>query len=585
MANQKIVLCFEHDEIQAKVKNELASQKRKNVEIEKCTSKAAVYDALKKSDVVGALMTLSCGVETWSLEEIVKIKDSSAKNIVLILQENMYTSDNLKYLYENHIFSCVKAGNYGVNIREIVKLLYSERTPKEAREEYGLSTLQDAENSTNMQKRYEEKAVALQDPNYGGANTSLGHKFFLVAQDMTSEQVQEFLSLLTPELLEQLKMEEEYYQVLTLLKIPHKRPKNLEEYRKKTQEKEQEKEHLAEQKKLEEKQLEEKKQQEELLRAQEDDEGINLLGVSELELDDAVSQSLDNVYPEETDEEDDEEDDEEKADCHSALAKVICIVSICAIILLITFVAITIKRHNQPTNEGVKTIYDVTGSDVSMDETKNEYDAPGLVSKESDVGVSEDSMEEIELSIEDKTKEEVEESPDNNDVQADEIPQNMTTYETRKDAEDTATQDQRQEEEKKEIKNTSVTSAVSNVKDSIENKVTSVAESRKEASKSTTGTSETAAEAQTSNLPSYDYTPKNLDSSYKEKTYKDGEEINGLDVLNVINANLSKNTYRVINADGSDLTFKKDTATLSDLNVNGKYIVSTVDNITTFTEK
>ena len=161
MANQKIVLCFEHDEIQGKVKKELVSQKRKNIEIEKCTSKVSVYDVLKQDDVIGLLMTLSCGVETWSLEEIAKIKDSCTKNIVLILQDDMYTTENLTFLYENHVYSCVKAGNKGVNIREVVKLLYQERTPKDARTEYGLSTLSDVNHTDSMEKRYEEKANAL----------------------------------------------------------------------------------------------------------------------------------------------------------------------------------------------------------------------------------------------------------------------------------------------------------------------------------------------------------------------------------------------------------------------------------------
>lgn len=576
MANQKIVLCFEHDEIQGKVKKELVSQKRKNVEIEKCTSKVSVYDVLKQDDVIGLLMTLSCGVETWSLEEIAKIKDSCTKNIVLILQDDMYTTENLTFLYENHVYSCVKAGNKGVNIREVVKLLYQERTPKDARTEYGLSTLSDVNHTDSMEKRYEEKANALVDPNYGGENASLGKKFFLVAQDMTKEQTIEFLDLLDRKLLEQLKTQTEYYEVLTFFGIPHKRPKNLDAYKKQMDEEEQQKkeqERIEEQKRQEEERRLEQKRKEEELKIQEEDDGINLLGVSELELEDAVSQSLDDSFSQDEAEGEEESDDEEQTvEYHSTLAKVICIVSVCAIVMLIAYVAVTVKRHSKPTNEGVQTIYDVTGTDVALDDKKNDFEGPGLVEKQQDEAVSEDSMEEIELSIEDTPDTETE-SMDTDTT--DEVPQNMTTYETKKDTntEQPAENTNSGTDEKKKNTKTVVSSTVNDVKESIANKVSEV--------KSQETTSEVAQE----NVPSYDYEPKTLNSSYKGKTYKDGEEVKGLEVLNFINANLSKKSYRVINADGSDILFQKNEATLSDLNVDGKYVVSTVDNTTTFTEK
>ncbi len=178
-------------------------------------NKAAVLAAIEDGICDVVLLTEECGREKWTSDELIKIKDSFHINLIPILSDSYYGEDVMKDYLSVGITSIVflkKGGIYKTD--EIVRMIYRERTPKDARTYYGIESMSDYGDNPLDEVSFENARRTLA----GAPDDLIGQKLLDGIGRFTPSQTATFLKTLDEDILFRLADTLEYYDVLEILK-------------------------------------------------------------------------------------------------------------------------------------------------------------------------------------------------------------------------------------------------------------------------------------------------------------------------------------------------------------------------------
>lgn len=181
-------------------------------------TKASILSAIAEGKYDIALLMEECGNDVWSADEIVQIKDSYNIAIIPIISESYKETKDMVTFCNYGITSAIfirKNGTYKAD--EIIRMIYSPRTLKEARAYYGISTVSDNRSSGGVLDEIVFEQVRNTIVNASG-NETIGERFVRAISDLTTAQVGDLIKRLDSATLDELKKTLEFYDVLDILK-------------------------------------------------------------------------------------------------------------------------------------------------------------------------------------------------------------------------------------------------------------------------------------------------------------------------------------------------------------------------------
>ena len=151
----------------------------------------------------------------YTADELAKITDLNDNvNVVLIADEARKGTVFLKQLYSAGIYGVIYQGvadKKGVSVPKIVDLLLHKRTKPEARQYYGIDEIAVEMESIPYYVLQQHYDIIREGENFG---TNVGVRFYNVAQQLSTPQNVELIKNLPPDLANQLKQYEEFYDIV-----------------------------------------------------------------------------------------------------------------------------------------------------------------------------------------------------------------------------------------------------------------------------------------------------------------------------------------------------------------------------------
>ncbi len=181
------------------------------------TSKASVLSEIDEGVFSCALLREDCGYERWKKEEIMMLKDSHDLKIVLLISDELRGDEDMADFLSVGLTSAVFMKSGGIYIvDEIIRMIYADRTTKQARQYYGIEKVANLNQTDSLKKiEFEDGRRTL----LGMPDEILGPKLLEVVSDYNMEQTCKFLfDYIDEDLLSRLKGTLEFYDVLSILK-------------------------------------------------------------------------------------------------------------------------------------------------------------------------------------------------------------------------------------------------------------------------------------------------------------------------------------------------------------------------------
>ena len=211
----KLLIGFDNEAAIANLRKEF-SKRGYNVEIVQKHSKASVLEYVNKNlDCHMVLLMENHMQGKYTADELAKITDVNDNlNVVLIVDEARRGTAFLKQLYSAGIYSVIYqniSDKKGVSIPKIVDLLLHKRSKPEARQYYGIDEIAVEMESTPYYVLQQHFDIIRTGENYG---PNVGVRFYNVAQQLSTPQNVELIKNMPPDLFNQLKQYEEFYDIV-----------------------------------------------------------------------------------------------------------------------------------------------------------------------------------------------------------------------------------------------------------------------------------------------------------------------------------------------------------------------------------
>lgn len=621
---KKIIVGFDNEPVLIKIKDEMKKLGITDTVFAIKTSKLAVLDAIENEEPFACLITESIGFEHWTLEEIAEIRDSYNVHIVPIISSEYKGTASIQQLYLSGITSALlKKPKKALKASEIAKLLITSRTLKDARIYYGIAKLEDIKvhPDTLSEEELEKYKTALRDSSLGA---TIGQRFIKVVERLTSKQTQVFIDSLPKSDITSLAEFEEFYTVLDILKkagivYKYKKPRHLKKHDNKIIESEkgdvidQNGEEIIRTDPLFEDELSERPNEEteyyfegddmdnseeylgddEYSFANEEDESEQFgfsdmqpeegeepetmdipvesedAVISEQDIEEALEQS--SASKDETtvirqiiEEEEAKEAEKELVNNRTYLVVTFAGIAVLFFILLVLFVHITIQR-NQKQQQAEKT--ENIGFDVSYGEMEDEtvsLNTVDLVNKEDETLAGneeepepEPELDEIEMVIA-RHDPPVTVSENGNTVQT---PGYVTVS-----AQNENSTEQQETSNKTNAGNVSVEGAAAAVQNTFSDRKNDATSNNR------------------ADVPVYNYKPDKLTSNYTNVSFQDGEKIDGLKLVNALNAG-SGTDCKIRLKSGIEIAAGKGEASPQDIPIRSTFLTEKKNNLLIFTEQ
>lgn len=613
---KKIIVGFDNEPVLIKIKDEMKKLGETDTVFTIKTSKVAVLDAIENEEPFACLITETIGFEHWTLEEIAGIRDSYNVHIVPIISSEYKGTALIQQLYLSGITSALlKNPKKALKASEIAKLLITSRTLKDARIYYGIAKLEDVkvQPETLNDEELEKYKAALRDSSLG---PTIGQRFLKVVERLTSKQTKVFIDALPKSEITSLTEFEEFYAVLDILKkagivYRYKKPRHFKKHDGKIKKSEkgdvidQNGEEIKSVDSLFEDELsvqdeeiefhfegddmdnsEEYLGEEEFSFANEEDETgqfwepeedeepktMNIpvdsedAVISEQDIEKALepnSASKDEatVIRQIIEEEEAKEAEKELVNNKTYLIVTLAGIAVLCFILLVLFVHITIQR-NQKQQQAEKT--ENIGFDVSYGEVEDEmvsFNAVDLVDEEDetitvDEEESEQELDEIEMVIA-RHNPPVTVSENGNTVQT---PGYVTVS--------------AQNENSTGQQETNKTNASNVFMESVAAAEQNTTSDRKN----------NAASNNRADVSAYNYKPDKLASNYTNISFQEGEKIDGLKLVNALNAG-SETDCNIRLKSGVEITAGKGNASPQDIPIRSTFLIEKKNNLLIFIEQ
>lgn len=215
---KKVLLGFEHPALIKAITKYVRATKSDELEFQTATSRTSVLKEVETGEYDTLILMEKMGKESWSIDEIIQIKDSYPVNLIPIISEEYKGKQEMKMFCNYGITSAVFINAKGVyNVEEVSKLIYRPRILKDARVYYGITTIADIRGGGNVldEVTYETVRNAIL---YGDNREPIGIRYVNAIGELTPSQVGDFLKRLDEPTLNELKKTVEFYDVLEALK-------------------------------------------------------------------------------------------------------------------------------------------------------------------------------------------------------------------------------------------------------------------------------------------------------------------------------------------------------------------------------
>lgn len=222
MKRIKILFGFDEPQFENGVVNYLKSL---GYEVESAVklTKTSIRDFLIANPSYNAAVLLEAlnnsrddNVAKYTADELAMLTDERDINIVIVLNGNHKGSSYMETLYSAGITSAIYQNGRkgGATPKEVATMILHKRSRREAREYYGLG---DAPIDLGYlgNDTFAEYYDRLQDTDFG---SSLIERFVNVCVVMSKKQVADFIRRLPTEVIDELKIYEEFHVILTILK-------------------------------------------------------------------------------------------------------------------------------------------------------------------------------------------------------------------------------------------------------------------------------------------------------------------------------------------------------------------------------
>lgn len=620
---KKIIVGFDNEPVLVKIKDEMKKLGKTDTIFTIKTSKLAVLDAIENEEPFACLITEAIGFERWTLKEIAEIRDNYNVHIVPIISSEYKGTALIQQLYLAGITSALlKNPKKAIKASEIAKLLITPRTLKDARIYYGIAKLEDVkvQPETLSDEELEKYKNALRD---GSLGPTIGQRFIKVVERLTSKQAQTFIDALPKSDITSLAEFEEFYTVLDILKkvgiiYKYKRPRQLRSHDV-SKIRKSEKGDVIDQNGKEIKSTDPLFEDEFSVRQEEEiefhfeednmDDSEEYLGaeefsfaneetetehfgnfdiqsdeggeqgskdmpensedsgdavISEYDIEEALEQRMTSEDETTAIRQIIEEEEAKEAEKELINRKTYWIVTLAGIvvlcfILLVLFFHITIQR-NQKQQQAERT--ENIGFNVSYDETEDETVSLNTVDLV-------DAAEDKTITVEEPEKE------------LDEIEMVVARHDSPITVSENGNVDQTPGYVTVSARNENRTEQQEN---SSKTNVNNVYMESAAAQNTLSGRKSDVASNNRADVPAYSYKPDKLTSNYANVSFQNGEKIDGLKLVNALNAG-SGSDYNIRLKGGIEITAGKEAVSPQDISIRSTFLVEKKDNLLIFTEQ
>lgn len=215
MPTINVLFGFDEPEFEHAVENSL-KELGYNVESTVKLSKGSIRDFLVANPKYDTAILLEVVSRTnkFTADELALMTDERDINIIPVLNVNLKGTEYMQTLYSAGITSAVFSSKKGATVQDITQLILHKRTRREARDYYGISD-KPIELGFLGNDTFTEYYNHLSSEQYGN---SLIERFINVCNHMSQKQIADFIRRLPSEVLDELKLYEEFHMIVSLLK-------------------------------------------------------------------------------------------------------------------------------------------------------------------------------------------------------------------------------------------------------------------------------------------------------------------------------------------------------------------------------
>ena len=215
MPTINILFGFDEPEFEHAVETSLREQGY-TVESTVKLSKGSIRDFLMANPKFDTAILLEVVSKTnkFTADELAIMTDERDINLIPVLNANLKGSEYMQTLYSAGITSAIFSSKKGATVQDVTELIIHKRTRREAREYYGISD-KPIELGFLGNDTFTEYYGHLSSEQYGN---SLIERFINVCTHMSQKQIADFIRRLPAEMLDELKLYEEFHMIVALLK-------------------------------------------------------------------------------------------------------------------------------------------------------------------------------------------------------------------------------------------------------------------------------------------------------------------------------------------------------------------------------
>lgn len=215
---KKVLFGFNHPALIKAITKFVRTNSVEDLEFQTAATRSAVLREIEIGDYDTVILMEETGKESWSMDEIVQIKDSYNITLIPIISEIYKGKKELVTFCNYGITTAVFISKKNIyNVEEVSRMIYQPRTLKDARIYYGISTMSDIRGGGDIldEVTFESVRNAIVDDD---SDEPIGARYISAIGELTPAQVGDLLKRLDDETLDELKKTVEFYDVLEALK-------------------------------------------------------------------------------------------------------------------------------------------------------------------------------------------------------------------------------------------------------------------------------------------------------------------------------------------------------------------------------